>query len=275
METASNLLIMDLPVIKKELKERLALGLNYGIQAIEELISPDSIHANEVVNYKSQFNDLSRLASQNVLDYAQIEMGFNKIRMGLLVLIDRLGAEDLQDRKGLPEVQNRDLQYRKSNFFQLLDIHLNNLQQITVELTYSSGSEREDEIKRGRDAFAYIYEQYFKFRVRDQRLEVSGKAVIPYARTFFEKFTKLEVYMKTVRFILDYILEDKVEQHFFMGVFKSILSTPELTLIFYFAISDLYPGFKESINKLSFIGEELQNALMEKDHLVILTGDFQ
>ncbi len=266
---------MDLPVIQKELKDRMALGLNYGIQAIEELISSDSIHANEVINYKSQYNDLSRLASQNVLDYAQIEMGFNKIRIGLLSLIDGLKLEDLKDQQNLPDVQNRDLQYRKSNFFQLLDIHLNNLQQVTVELAYSSGSNREDEIKRGHDAFAYIYDHYFKYRVKDQKLDVSGEAVIAYAHSFFEKYTKLEVYMKTVRFILEYILEDKVEQHFFTGVFKSIVSTPELALIFYFAISDYHPGLKEPINRLDFIGKDLENALLEKNHLLILTGAFR
>ncbi len=261
---------MDLISIRKEMKERMALGLNYGIQAVEEIIAPESIHSNEIINYKSQYNDLNRIASQNILDYAQIEMGLNKIRMGLIDLIDRLEMEDLRDRQELPEVQNRDLQYRKNNFFQLLDIHFVNLNQIKVELTYSAGSAKEIDLKTGREAMDYIYDHYMRFPVKDRKLDIVGQSVINYVQDFFEKYTRLEVYMKTVGFILEYIKEDKVEQHFFKGVFKSILSTPEMVLIFYCALSDTIPGFKKTISSSGFIDETIQPFLMSKDHLALL-----
>jgi hypothetical protein len=261
---------MDLSFIKKELKERMALGLNYGIQAVEEIIAAESIHANEIVNYKSQYNDLNRIASQNILDYAQIEMGLNKIRMGLLDLIDRLEVEDLTDQQELPEVQNRDLQYRKNNFFQLLDIHFANLEQVKLEITYSAGPTKEIEVKTGREAMDYIYDHYVRFPVKDRKLDVSGQAGIDYIRNFFKKYTKLEVYMKTVGFIIDYIREDPVEQHFFKGVFKSILSTPEVALIFYCAAADVIPGFKKTITESGLIDDAIRAHLLQEDHFTWL-----
>lgn len=261
---------MDIGSIKKELKERLALGLNYGIQAVEEIIATTSVHSNEIVNYKSQYNDLNRIASQNILDYAQIEMGLNKIRMGLLDLIDRLEEQDLTDQQELPEVQNRDLQHRKNNFFQLLDIHFANLEQLTVELTYSSSHPAEKDVKRGREAISYIFDQYFRYPVKDRNLDVSGEAGITYAQDFFGKYRKAEVYMKMVGFIIAYIQEDKVEQHFFKGVFKSILSTAELGLIFYCALSDSIPGFKNTIAESGFIDDSIQPHLLSEDHLALL-----
>jgi hypothetical protein len=257
---------MDLSSIKKQLKERTALGLNYGIQAVEEIIAAESVHANEIINYKSQYNDLNRIASQNILNYAQIEMGLNKIRMGLLDLIDRLEVGDLIDQQALPEVQNRDLQYRKNNFFQLLDIHFANLEQIKLEITYSAGPTKEIEVKTGREAMDYIYDHYVRFPVKDRNLDVSGQAGIDYIQNFFKKYTKLEVYMKTVGFIIDYIQEDQVEQHFFKGVFNSILSTPELALIFYGAAGDVIPGLKKTVVESGFFDASIGEFLLEKEH---------
>ncbi len=261
---------MDIPSIKKELKGRMALGLNYGIQAIEEIVMQESLLSNEVINYKSQYNDLNRIASQNILDYAQIEMGFNKIRVGLLDLIDRIGADDLMEEQELPNVQNRDLQYRKNNFFQLIDIHFTNLNSVSLNIRYTSGSQVTNELLKGRDAIGYIFKQYFIFPINDRKINIKGEEGEIYAQDFFGKYTKLEVYMKTVGFIIEYIQEDQVEQDFFKGVFKSILSTSELILIFYFAISETLPGFKQTIRDSGLIEESLSKHLLDSDHLPLL-----
>ena len=70
---------MELIEKKIKLKERLALGLNYGLQSIEETLINTSALKNEIVTYKSQYNDLNKIASQGILGYEQVEIGYNKI----------------------------------------------------------------------------------------------------------------------------------------------------------------------------------------------------
>jgi len=89
--------------IQKKLKKRLALGLNYGLKSVEELLPEDSSLQNDFINLKSQYNDLNRIASQNLLDYAQIELGFNKIRIGLIAVIDKMEETDSISKKTLHE----------------------------------------------------------------------------------------------------------------------------------------------------------------------------
>lgn len=86
---------MKLFEIKKQLKERITLGLNIGLKAIDEALNDESIHRNEFMTYMCQFSDLNRTASMNVLDYTQLEIGFNKIRVGLFSLIENLSEKDL------------------------------------------------------------------------------------------------------------------------------------------------------------------------------------
>ena len=57
---------------KRQLKERIALGLKYGLQVVEEVISEDTSIYNELINFKSQFNDLNSFVSKGLSDYGQI-----------------------------------------------------------------------------------------------------------------------------------------------------------------------------------------------------------
>ena len=49
---------MELSEIKIKLKERLALGLNYGLQSLEESLVNESILKNDIITFKSQYNRL-------------------------------------------------------------------------------------------------------------------------------------------------------------------------------------------------------------------------
>jgi hypothetical protein len=71
---------MELSEIKIKLKERLALGLNYGLQSLEESLVNESILKNDIITFKSQYNDLNKIASQGILGYEQVEIGYNKIK---------------------------------------------------------------------------------------------------------------------------------------------------------------------------------------------------
>ena len=61
---------MEFENIKQQLKERIALGLNYGFQSLESSLVKDSLFSNELMGLKGQFNDLNRIANQGLLAYA-------------------------------------------------------------------------------------------------------------------------------------------------------------------------------------------------------------
>ena len=73
--------------------------------------------------------------------------------------------------------------------------------------------------------------------------------------------------MKTVKFILSYILEEEMEQTFFLNVFKSILSSYEQACIFYYALSKIDPEFDEVLKKADLFGPSLVDLLVKKEHL--------
>lgn len=257
--------------LKAKIKERIALGLNHGLKSIEEIIKPDSALYNEMITFKSQYNDLNRIASQNLIRYEQIEIGLNKIRSGLIGLVDRLENNDLNGEKTqLPQLKNAELQFRKNNFFELLDIHYTNLQNVKVKITTSSGDSIYDDIREGRDAIRYIYTDIFKYDFnqpipRDKELVNDIRA---YSKVFFQtRIQRMEVYMKTVKFILEYILEEEMEQAFFLKVFKSILSSYELVCIFYYNLGQILPKFDEILKKADLFDQTVIELLLKKEHL--------
>lgn len=264
---------MDQKTFKRELKHRITLGLNYGLQSIEEVLSEDSILMNEFVSFKSQYNDLNRMASQNILPYAAIEQGFNKIRIGLIDIIDRMEEGDTLLKEELPELRNNELQFRKNNFFELLDLHYSNLSNITLTLEYSFSDQKETQTFKGIDAIIKIYKEFFEYGFNDQAsfgaktpLEIEA-----FSYEFFDSsFARMTPYLKTVRFILDYILAEKMEQSFFLGIFKSVISTYELLFIFYFAISGMEPGFGKLLLQAGFFDERFIQKLLAKEHFDLL-----
>ena len=265
---------MEIADLKRKLKERIALGLNYGLKAVGEIINNDSLLAEELLHFKSQFNDLNRLASHNQLPYEQIEIGYNKIRLGLIDIIQKMEAADTIQHQKLPKLKNTELQFRKNNFFQLLEIHLNNLEAINVVLVSdtSMGTNKNERI--GRAAFDYIYKEYFSYSLINPRRgdEELAADVAAYSNLFFaKKFISFEAYMNTVKFIIEYILEEELEQDFFLGVLFSILSRAEKALIFYYTIANIDEEFP-SILLASGMFEQASAAkfLVKEEHLNLL-----
>ena len=257
---------MQLDEIRSQLKERLALGLHYGIQSIEESLAEHSMLKNEMVTFRSQFNDLNRIATQGVLGYDQVEIGYAKMRQGLLALIDRMEANDLTIGEELPEVQNRELQHRKENFFELVKLHLSNLEAVTVRIESSWSDSRQVDIHTGRQAFGMLYHDIFKHGFKFQRggetLDISG-----FSKVFFEKnYPSLEVYMKTLGFILAYIQEEEVEQGFFNGVIRSLLSNAEIVMAVYYAQSNIDPQFQKLLRTSKIVAQRHQEMLIDSAH---------
>ena len=54
---------MDVTPIKKELKGRVAKGLNFGVEAVDEVLQADSELYNQFILLKSQYNDLMYLST--------------------------------------------------------------------------------------------------------------------------------------------------------------------------------------------------------------------
>ena len=260
---------MELATIQSKLKDRLALGLNYGIQSLEEALAESSVLNNDMVTLRSQYNDLNRIASQGILGYEQVEIGYNKMRQGLLELIDRIEPGDLADQQNLPKVQNRDLQHRKENFFELLKIHLRNLEAVKTRMEVSSGDNYRVDERTGRDAIAMIYRDIFPHQFKYQRgekLDIQG-----YSKKFFEEYyPSLEVYMRTVGFILKYVQEEEVEQAFFTGVICSLLSMHEVALMIYYALSGIDPAFPKLLLDSEIVEERHTKMLVEEGHWGLL-----
>lgn len=257
---------MEINELRSKLKDRLALGLNYGIQSLEEALDKSSMLKNEMVTFRSQYNDLNRIATQGILGYEQVEMGYNKLRMGLLELIDKMEGSDLTDQQKLPKVQNKDLQHRKENFFELLNLHLRNLEAIRVQIQSGSYEKEAVEFRSGREAIAFIFSDIFKYQFKRQQ-QKPMLDIKAYSSLFFEKYyPSLEVYMKTLSFILHYIEEEEVEQSFFNGVVRSLLSNNEVALMVYYALSGIEPSFPALLTASEILEERHLEMLLDREH---------
>ncbi|HFA50745.1 MAG TPA: hypothetical protein ENJ95_17190 [Bacteroidetes bacterium] len=262
---------MELSDIKIKLKDRLSLGLNYGLQSVEEALAGQSILKDDIVTYKSQYNDLNKIASQGILGYEQVEIGYNKIRQGLIRMIDKIESADLANHKALPKVQNNELQNRKENFFELLKIHFTNLENIRVVLQTSYDGQYKDDIRKGREAVSFLYKDVFKYAFEQPRRGEEVSDIAAYAKGFFEnKYPRMEAYMNTLGFILKYISEAEVDQGFFFGVVSSILSSDEKAMLLYFALGSPDPGFKQLLTESDIISERIKNRLLKEEHFDLL-----
>lgn len=262
---------MKLLEIKIKLKERLALGLNYGLQSLEESLSDTSVLKDEIVTFKSQYNDLNKIASQGILGYEQVEIGYNKIRQGLLVMIGKIEDNDLMTKKSLPKVQNNELQNRKENFFELLKIHFKNLENVTVKLTNSFGERESVDLRKGREAFSFLYKDVFKYDFLNPRNSDDVSDVAAFSKIFFEeKYPRLEAYMNTLGFILKYINEAEVDQGFFYGVVKSVLSSTEKAMVFYFGLGSGESDFIRLLKESSIVDEKIKNRLVKEEHFELM-----
>lgn len=262
---------MEFEKIKRQLKERIALGLNYGFQSLESSLHKESIFSNELMGLKGQFNDLNRIANQGLLTYEQVEIGFNKIRLALLEIIDKLSKADLSIDGDVPKPYNNELQVRKQNFFQLLNIHFENLENFTLMIY--SGSDRQEK-QTGRMGVTSLYTEFFSYNFHEDTKK-NGRTAVD-IETFCAEFFKyprpqLEVYMKTVQFILGYILDEELDQDFFLGIFRSVLSRKELSFIFYYSLSGELVGFRDLLKGSGLFPDDFAKHLLDAEHYKLLT----
>lgn len=257
---------MDLKNIQSELKSRVAKGLNFGVEAVEEVLEPSSELYNEYVLLKSKYNDLMYVSSLNTLPYEQIEIGLNRLRSHVLAIIEKLEPSDLKKQDVDSDLKIMALPTRRTNFFKLLDIHFNNLEAIRfIEI-----DEDKETIMSGREAIFNIYQMNRRrFKNREDVQTEAGLQILK--SHFYELFSNetgmLEVYFKNIKHLLSYTLESEVERQFFLDTVKSLFSRFELALIFYYAICGVDPEFEGLVKKSRLIDGVDGDTLIVKNHL--------
>jgi hypothetical protein len=199
-----------------ELKERVAKGLNFGIEAVEEVLEPTSALYNDFVLLKSKYNDLMYVSSQNTMSYEQIELGLDRLRASLLGLINKLDKESLKKEEVQSDFNVQALPTRRTNFFKLLDIHFLNLEAITY--TELFGSEERD--YHGREAMF----QFYQSCRRQNRHQKGAEEVKMFFKDYFTNDTGMfEVYFKNIKHMLAYILSSDI------GVIPNFLEMPHIS----------------------------------------------
>ncbi|MCB0587797.1 MAG: hypothetical protein KDD06_21070 [Phaeodactylibacter sp.] len=256
---------MNLSDIRAELKSRVAKGLNFGVEAMEEVLDPSSNLYNDFILLKSKYNDLMYVSSINTLPYDQIELGLDRLRKALMDMIDRIDEASLKKQQVEQGLKVQALPTRRTNFFKLLDIHFQNLESITYVEIY--GNDITEEAK-GRDAIFKIYQ--------GMRRKLRGKTddgeIIAFFRDYFEHDVgPFEVYFKNIRHLLAYVLESEVERQFFLDTLKSLFSRYELAMILYYALAETGPGFREAARESNLIDNSVKELLIKEEHLAFLS----
>ncbi len=260
---------MELQQTQLDLKSRVAKGLNFGIEAVEKMLANDATGYNDFILLKSQYNDLMHLSSINTLPYEQIELGLNKLRTHLLKIIDNLREEDLNRPKLDTAIKNTALPNRRTNFFKLLDIHFQNLEALCyIELRPSSGGYDDEYRVNGREAVHKLYGgARFRFGKKDQ---IEGDHLAHIKKYFGQYFTgdsgMFEVYFNNIKHLLDYVLEDEVDQPFFLDTLRSMFSRYERAFIFYYALTGLDEEFTQLIKVSGLINASIQDVLVYPEH---------
>ena len=257
---------MKLTEIQAKLKERVAKGLNFGIEAVEEVIDPASDLYNEFVLLKSQYNDLMYVSTINTLPYEQIEIGLNRLRSNVLGLIDKMDAPGLKKAEVESDMKIQALPTRRENFFKLLDIHFRNLDAIVF-------TERSGDIETryfGRHAIFYYYRMHVRpYHNRANKDSAEGLAEVQqyFADYFSNEIGGFEVYFKNIQHLLAYTFESEVEQQFFLNTVRSLFSRYELGMLFYYALSEINPAFTKLVVQAKLIDPELHEILISDSHL--------
>lgn len=262
---------MEINELKSSLKARVAKGLNFGIEAVEEVIAEHAAVYNQFVLLKSKYNDLMYLSSINTLPYDQIEIGLDRLRHHLLLLIDEIHDEALKQHSVNSNLKVQALPTRRTNFFKLLDIHFQNLAAIHHSISFGEGDTTN---YFGRAAIYQIYDsQSYHFK-RMQKEQPSEE--LRTLSTFFTKlFTKdtgaFEVYFKNIKHMLTYIFESDIEQQFFLNTLQSLLSRYELALLFYYSLCEIDTEFKPLIIKSELFTKAIKPTLIQENHFEFLS----
>ncbi len=252
---------MDLTEIRSQLKERVAKGLNFGIEAVEEVMAPSSHLYNEYILLKSKYNDLMHLSSMNTLPYEQIEIGLNQLRKSLLNLIDQLDESLIRKQELKSDLKVQALPTRRTNFFKLLDIHFKNLESLVFTEIYSD----EERSKYGRQAVFEFYSMHRRqFRHREDVKGPKGEAIVNeyFLDYFSHEIGMFEVYFKNIKHLLAYALDSEIEQQFFVDTLKSLFSRFEMAMIFYYGMSNIDPQFKQLLSESGLIGDSVKSILI-------------
>lgn len=250
--------------IQADLKNRIAKGLNFGIEAVEEVLSPTSAIFNDFVLLKSKYNDLMYMSSLNTLAYEQIEIGTDRLRNSLLAIIDRMDESNIEKEDIDPDLKIQALPARRANFFKLLDIHFKNLEAIQ----YVEVSNNRESRDIGREAIFKFYNMHRRSLLHREALKgPEGHAILQtYFLNYFQNETgELEVYFKNIKHLLTYALSSEIERQFFLDTIRSLFSKFELSTIFYYVLSDIDPVFNEQIKMSGLLDEEsYKNVLIVK-----------
>ena len=260
---------MSITRTQSELKERIARGLNFGIEALEEVLLPDSKIFDQFILIKSKYNDLMQFSAINVLPYEQLEVGFDRIRNNLLQLISDLKEDDLEKSHVEQDLKSKNLPTVRANFFQLLDLYYRNLGALTYTESFydSSAGKYEKDHYHGREA---IY-KYFGMLARKHnsvKEKATREVVQGYLQEFFQnEIGLLEVYLKNVHHLAKYIQDMEIDRDFFLTTLKSSLSRFELAILYYYAVSEVNPAFNDTAFSIGLFDQGLSRSLFEDSHI--------
>lgn len=258
---------MELNEVKSELKRRIAKGLNFGIEAFEEVVEDSSDLFNEYILLQSKYNDLMYLSSMNTMPYDQVENGLDRLRANLLSLVNKIEGDNIKNNQINSDLKIKALPTRRTNFFKLLDIHFRNLDDIRfIETSYGHA----DVVKSSREAIFEYYQMHRrKFRNRE---DLSGQEGLEILKHYFHDFFSnelgmFEVYFKNIKHMLDYAMESDIEQQFFLDTLSSLISRFEAATIFYFQLSDLDQSLGVLLKKSKLITPEINDILIANDKI--------
>ncbi|GJM33673.1 MAG: hypothetical protein DHS20C18_26740 [Saprospiraceae bacterium] len=260
---------MDLHQTQLDLKSRVAKGLNFGIEAVEKMLANNAVVYNDFILLKSQYNDLMHLSSINTLPYEQIELGLNKLRTHLLKIIDNIGEDDLDRPEVDLALKNTALPNRRTNFFKLLDIHFQNLASICyVELRPGDSGYSDEYRVSGREGIHNLYGgAKFRFGKKEQIKGDHLAYIQEYFGNYFRGDTGMfEVYFNNIKHLLAYVMEDEIDQPFFLNTLRSLFSRYELAFIFYYVLSGQDDAFKTLIRKSGLITDSIRDVLVFPEH---------
>ncbi len=253
---------------KTELKDRVAKGLSYGMEALEEVLLADSKLYNDLILLKSKYADLLHLSALQTIPYADLEVGMDRLRHSLLQFIDRLEEGDLKKAHVEQGLKNTSPPNVRGNFFSLISIYRENLEAITYEEQYygSGSSNLETRVYKGRAAIGNIFQNLVRY-ARQQDV-TSQEAVEDHFSTYFRRdFGPIEVYLKSVKHLIYYIHPLEFDRSFYLTTFQSLLSRFELGLLFYHLLVEKDEQFLQMINELGVFEGPLAEVLIHKDHL--------
>ena len=256
---------MDIQQIQNDLKERVAKGLNFGIEGLEDVLDPASDRYNEYILLKSKYNDLMYVSSMNTLPYEQIEIGLNRLRSAVLSIIDKLDESSLKGKSVAPELKVQALPTRRTNFFKLLDIHFRNLEAINYVEVFGSEESRYS----GREAmFKWYQSNRFRFRNRENLATPEGlEEVKAHFREYFSNETGLmEVYYKNIKHLLAYAMESEIERMFFLDTLRSLFSRFETAMLFYNTLSEVDPELSQLVKETHLLDDSIVDILIAKEH---------